>query len=65
MIIFIQVPNYLLSTYYVPGTVLGTGDMAVSKTKPLAPKARLLVQTVFPGRQEGGLLSISFISLFP
>jgi len=38
MIIFIQVPKYSVSAYYASGTVLGTGDMAVSKTKPLASK---------------------------
>lgn len=68
MIIFIQVPKYLLSTYYAPGTVLtvlGTGDMAMSKTKPLAPKAWLLVCSLLPGRQEGRILSVYFISLFP
>lgn len=39
VITFIQVSKYLLNTCYVPGTVPGVGDTAVSKAKPFAPQA--------------------------
>lgn len=38
----IQIEKYILSTYYVPGTVLGPADIAMGETEPCPDGADLL-----------------------
>lgn len=38
--------RYLLSAYYVPATLLGTSDTAVTKYNPCTPKTYILVAEI-------------------
>lgn len=39
-----NIKKYLLSAYSSPGIVLGSRDMAISKTKPLPSESHILVR---------------------
>lgn len=62
-VIFIQILKYLLSRYYVPGTVLNAGEYCSEQSNIHC--FPLCVLYVFLGRQKDRVLSVLFINVFP